>query len=103
MVPPVLLALGTHMVASRVVKDYLAHLGEIATWLPVVLAVAAYFVGNKIQQAQQSKATGGIIGQKAPDFEVELRTSDGNSEKKTLSKIIEESPLPTVVDFYQNF
>lgn len=83
------------------VKDIIGE--QAVSWLPVVLAVITFLIMNKFQQSQQKKATSGLIGKLAPDFEIELRTSDDKSEKKHLSDLIKEKPLPTVVDFYQNF
>lgn len=76
---------------------------ESAGWVPVITALAVFMICSQITKLQGIKATGKLIGQKAPEFTLETRTADGKSEKKTLTELMAASPLPTLVDFYQNF
>lgn len=70
---------------------------KLASWLPMLAAALAFILTSKYQQAQTAKATAGLIGQEAPDFEIEFK------DKKTmLKKLILDSSLPTLVDFYSN-
>lgn len=108
--PPQFMALGVYMLVQYLAKnaDIIGPIEAIigaqaVSWLPVVCALVAFYLGNTFQQAAAKKATGALIGQKAPDFTFEIKTPTGITEKNTLSKLVESSKLPTVVDFYQNF
>lgn len=70
----------------------------IRSWLPTVLAMGAFFLHSKYQQAQSAKSTSLLVGKKAPNFDI---TADGKATN--LHQIIKDSPLPTLFDLYQNF
>uniref|UniRef100_A0A7S1RPW5 Uncharacterized protein n=1 Tax=Alexandrium catenella TaxID=2925 RepID=A0A7S1RPW5_ALECA len=71
-------------------------------WVPFLAAILVYAISSQMQSAKASKATSAIVGQEAPDMQLELR-KEGKSTKQSLQSLVKDSQLPTVVDFYQNF
>jgi len=107
-IPPHLIAFLAYMLLQKLVKDKSNGIQDIvgpdlAGWLPVGAALLIFIVGGKLQQSRAAQATGKLLGITAPDFEMEFRGADGSPERKTLMQLIKDSPLPTIVDFYQNF
>lgn len=76
---------------------------DIAGFAPIALAIAAYMIASTWAKKAQAKQTEALIGKKAPEFSVTFKSDDGTEEKKTIFEVLKENPLPTVVDFYQNF
>mmetsp|Transcript_108234 Transcript_108234/g.334267 ORF Transcript_108234/g.334267 Transcript_108234/m.334267 type:complete len:104 (-) Transcript_108234:350-661(-) len=100
-VVPLIVYFGVQKFATpEVLGDILPkELQGIIGWLPAVAAVIAYIVTAQVQQAQAGKATSALVGQEAPDVEFEFQKEGA----KTLRALMKESPLPTLIDFYQNF
>jgi len=102
-----LLAFGAYWFVQQLVKkpdNIIAQvLGkDIAGWAPVAVAIGAFMIASTLAKNAAAKATAALVGQKAPDFEITFKAGD-KEEKKSLSQVMKESSLPTVVDFYQNF
>jgi hypothetical protein len=105
MAPAQMAAFAVYMLANNFIKNgplgeqIKPVIGEQAfAWLPVGLALLAFYIMSQFNGKQQAAANAKLIGQKAPDFDLDLK--DG---KKSFSEFMKGSPLPTVIDFYQNF
>lgn len=84
------------LVSSNVLS---AHIPEqVVRFLPIIAGAVVFILSSKWQQAQMAKQTGKLVGQEAPDFDIEFK-----DDKTTLKKLLATTALPTVVDFYQNF
>jgi len=98
-----MLPLGVYFVAQKYcTKEFLGDAipESVVAWMPMILAIVALVVMNKISSAQAEKTTGALIGQEAPNFDMKPK---GGGDATTLKDFIEKTKLPTVVDFYQNF
>jgi len=71
---------------------------ELVGWLPMICGVVAFFAMQKYNKAKAAKATSGIIGTEAPDFELKF-----HDKVTTLKDLVKKTAKPTVIDFYQNF
>jgi hypothetical protein len=80
-------------------QGHLSFLPEqVVSVLPFLAAAVVWFIQSKLQAATQGKENAKLLGQAAPDFELKLK-----DKTTTLQKLVAETVLPTVVDFYQNF
>lgn len=70
----------------------------LASWLPMIAAVISYIVANKMQAAEQAKASAALLGKETPDFKIQFK-----DKATTMLELIKNSKRPTIVDFYQNF
>lgn len=96
------------MLAQQLVKtpdNVLAQIlgKDIAGFAPLAIAIGAFMLASTLAKQAAAKVTEGLVGKKAPEFEVTFKDADGKEEKKTITQLIKESSLPTVIDFYQNF
>eukprot|EP00438_Fugacium_kawagutii_P011542 Skav230150 [mRNA] locus=scaffold1301:305701:316176:- [translate_table: standard] len=92
--------LGVYFVAQRILPEALAGVvpETVLRLLPVILAGLTFFVMHKITAAQTEAATAALVGQEAPDFQVE-----DDSGSQSLKDFLKKNKKPTVIDFYQNF
>eukprot|EP00928_Gymnodinium_smaydae_P071073 TRINITY_DN54752_c0_g1_i1.p2 TRINITY_DN54752_c0_g1~~TRINITY_DN54752_c0_g1_i1.p2 ORF type:complete len:100 (-),score=37.70 TRINITY_DN54752_c0_g1_i1:515-814(-) len=72
---------------------------QVIAWLPMVAGFIAFVISTRMQQAQADAANAKLVGKDAPDFEITLM----DKTQTTLRKLISESGLPTVVDFYADY
>eukprot|EP00927_Polykrikos_kofoidii_P060631 TRINITY_DN55573_c0_g1_i1.p1 TRINITY_DN55573_c0_g1~~TRINITY_DN55573_c0_g1_i1.p1 ORF type:complete len:100 (+),score=22.71 TRINITY_DN55573_c0_g1_i1:96-395(+) len=94
--PVIAYFLTQQFVASKFVVSTLPQ--TLSSWLPLIACVVTFVISNKVQGAQMDKQTSQIEGSEAPDFDIEFK-----DKKTTLKKLMEETGLPVVVDFYANF
>jgi len=111
MLPPQILAFGSYMLAQHLLKEKAFKnsgieelLGpQLVSWLPAIIGLVAFILGNKFQQGAAKKATAALIGERAPDFSFDVRNDDNIVAGNTLTQLVESTKLPVIVDFYQNF
>mmetsp|Transcript_34593 Transcript_34593/g.78175 ORF Transcript_34593/g.78175 Transcript_34593/m.78175 type:complete len:102 (-) Transcript_34593:415-720(-) len=98
-----LVALAVYVGAQKLTQDPTVLGGllpkAVIEWLPALSALLAFVILSQYQKWTSSKATAKLIGQEAPDMELEF-PKEG---RKMLRALVLEKKLPTVVDFYQNF
>lgn len=96
------------MLVSHLVRENTGGIqdlmGRPSNYLAMVCAFTVYYFANKRQQSLRGEATQALCGGKAPDVPLEYISKDGEqTEHTTLLELIQETGLPALIDFYQNF